>query len=466
MRARWARLGLGAVLVSVVLSLPGGMLPVRQARPEHPGSGLSLLSSPTLQRLVGAERNAWFVDASPERQTDPRTDERYWYLALHSVQDWTAPVLQPRWLPADLKDVLQYEALAEGLEALERDALWARYACEGAEALVVGRFRQIAVMIVPDHPPAPFEVCAQAQAVLDEAGQTPWPGAPADVRQALFSVWEQHVVQAAASAPPTMCSYFGLPAARARLRAGAMGSVDCLLFCDGHAVGILITKPPGIWHDYITHQYEPTPREPPATPRNPDMVLYEDTCLYRDRNDRWVSDLRRASTRLVRLVSRGFPGAPAGTSILFALPTTDETVPGSTWDNCESYFIAASLLKETGLAVARTQAHEGGPAGEDAASARRRDAQHLADVEAAVSAWHRSSIASFGHQTSEPITEALEASLAACHSTVAAGDQAAEAEAAAALTRARQLIGQAQEHLSARLADSGATRVRGVYSDW
>jgi hypothetical protein len=450
----------------LVASVPATRLSSNQQN----ATSVSLLPPSTLDRLAGPAREAWSIDASPERQIDPASEKRYAYLAWNSVCAWLLPALEPGWANPDLYRALKYAQVTEGLEALERDALWTQYRSQDADVLVIGRWRCIAVMVAPGKPAEPFAACAGAQAVTPEPGETSWSAPPAEVRQALTALWDTYLTQKAATLAPTIERYYGFAAAKAKLSLGYLGggtpSPDCLLFCDGQVVGILITKPPGIWHDYITYEFEPSPTQPPVTPLNRDLVLYEDTRLYRDMDDRWVSALDRATKRLVRLTSLGFPGAPVGTNVLFALPADGE-VPASAWHTCELHFLAASLLEEARLTVGRALAAVDCPDGEGGRAPALRPEQRLPDMQAALSTWQQhASKETTPDQAVRAVTEALESSLTACATMVGAAASDRRVKAHAAADRARDLLTHAGDQLDNCLAIAGAKQVRSVYGAW
>ncbi|MGD8239627.1 MAG: hypothetical protein PVH68_13795, partial [Armatimonadota bacterium] len=138
----------------------------------------------------------------------------------------------------------------------------------------------------------------------------------------------------------------------ANLAGGSSG--QCLVFTDGHVVGVLLTKPEAIWRTDLALRYYPEPAPAQTPPLNPDWVICEDSRLYRDGDGHWLSSPDRATEVVARLVHvRAGLGRMAGHKSEYAVPVVDGAIPESTWRACEFDCLARSALT-----AARDIAHE------------------------------------------------------------------------------------------------------------
>jgi hypothetical protein len=80
-------------------------------------------------------------------------------------------------------------------------------------------------------------------------------------------------------------------------------------------------------------------------PLNPEWVAYEDSRLYRDGDERWVSAPERAAHDVLRLIHlRAGLGHLAGAKSEYSVPVVDGTIPESTWRACEFDCLSRSTL--------------------------------------------------------------------------------------------------------------------------
>ncbi len=263
-----------------------------------------------------------------------------------SFYQYASPAINARWFHPRLDDMFEWREAAPGLEGLERDVLWAQYELDGARVSVFARFPSVALAVATPAIPEALRGPAGGLRTIGPAAPDPWPDAPASVADALWDLWGQFVI-APTEAEPSPCRYGGLPALTARLPdvAGETWWADCLLVCDGKEVGILLTKPPGVWRmSTAPHIAQPIPQEAEAAPLNPKSIVLQQTGLYRDALGRFVDKPEVAARGLIRVLSLGSDLLSAGATRLYGVPVDGRGWPDSVWRAVEFHALASAAV--------------------------------------------------------------------------------------------------------------------------